>query len=237
MILSLWNFEKYFGIIIRSVLRLVNLVKKHVVNTECEVHQFINIHAIKSLKKHNYKKAFLLFFKYQEKINQGVVWADQDFKSIGHFYNFNKDKGLYGHDHSLNLLKKYYKKAFDCWLKKKPEDSMFYLGACVHLLQDMTVPHHVNIRLLDKHRKYENYVKANYQKYPEFINTKKPIIFDSLVDYIKFNAKNALDIYQNAGEKKNREEKFYYITKNILPLAQRTTAGCFLMFAKQIGYI
>ena len=53
------------------------------------------------------------FFKdYLTKINEGLVWADQDFKSYHHFYNPKEEKGIYGYDeNALTVARSYYFKA------------------------------------------------------------------------------------------------------------------------------
>jgi len=101
-------------------------------------------------------------------LNKGVTWADQDLKSANHFYNPDRKKGLYGNNNALSLAVTYYNKALEYWYDLQPNLAMFYLGAAVHLVQDMTVPHHANVRLLDNHRQYENFIKRTYLNTPRF---------------------------------------------------------------------
>ncbi|WP_026895127.1 zinc dependent phospholipase C family protein [Clostridiisalibacter paucivorans] len=231
------NVEIYYGKIFKMLLRLINPFKKKIIKTECNVHRFINYQSIKILNKYQYERPFEIFNYYMEDLNRGVVWADQDFKSIGHFYNPQKNKGLYGHLNALALSKDYYKKALVNWEKDNIENAMFYLGAAVHLIQDVTIPQHVNIRLLDSHRQYENFVKLTYDVVKEFRSVQSPILFNSIDKYINFNAKVALRVYKQYKDIDKTIVKFYKITQCALPLAQRTTAGVLLMFLREVGVI
>lgn len=226
--------ENYYGTAFKTLLRIINPFKKIIIKTEVKVHQFINIQAISILYEHGYIKKYEFLNKYIDQINKGVVWADQDFKSINHFYNPVKKKGLYGHSNALLLTQKYYENAIKYWKKSNIEKSMFYLGACVHIIQDLTIPQHANIRLLDSHRQYENFVKMTHAVVNEFSTLKPPILFDDLEKYVRFNSKVALRVYKQFKDIKKDKVRFHKITHCALPLAQRTTAGCLLMFMNEV---
>lgn len=231
------TIELYYGKAFRSILKAINPFKKTIIKTEAKVHQFINNYALNVLGDNGYHIEVNQYEKYIDIINKGVVWADQDFKSINHFYNPTKKKGLYGHGNALKLTKKYYEIAVDSFKKNDIEESMFYLGASVHIIQDLTIPQHVNIRLLDNHRQYENFVKIAYNKVKEFKTSDKPIIFDDIEDFVRFNTKVALRIHKQFKKIKDDSLRFYKVTRCSLPLAQRTTAGCLIMFLKKVNSI
>lgn len=227
--------ERYYGNALKLLLYIINPFKKIIIKTECQVHKFIIDKGLNILKYNEYIKEYAFLNMYVNQLNKGATWADQDFKSIGHFYNPQKKRGLYGNTNALILAKRYYFKALRYWNKNDTRKAMFYLGAFVHIIQDMTIPQHVNIRLLDNHHQYENYVKISYKTVKEFATIESPIIFEDLEHYIRFNAKVAMKIYKKFKTIKNDNERFYRITRCSLPLAQRTTAGCFLMFLKEVG--
>lgn len=230
------KIENICGIITSYIFRILNPFKKLIITTEAQVHIFNNQQAVKILKKHKHIEAFYLFKQYLNVINEGSVWADQDFKSSSHFYNPKYKKGLFGQPHSLKVTGKYYKKAVHAWKKNDKEEAMFYLGACVHIIQDLTIPHHVNIKLFDCHRKYENFVKTTYDIVREYKTEKEPIIFNDIRSYIEYNAHKAMMIYKKYNRINDKRLKFYKWTRVNLPLSQRTTAGCFLMFLDDVDY-
>ncbi len=226
--------ENYYGAAFKTFLSLINPFKKVIIKTEVKVHQYINIRAIRIIKGYGYNREYELLNKYIKQLNNGVVWADQDFKSINHFYNPVKKRGLYGHSNALLLTQKYYDNALKYWKSDNIDKAMFYLGACVHIIQDLTIPQHVNIRLLDNHRQYENFVKTTYDVVKEFSTLRSPIVFDNLENYVRFNSKVALRVYKQFKKIKKDKSRFYKITRCALPLAQRTTAGCLLMFMNDL---
>ena len=128
----------------------------------------------------------------------------------------------------------YYTEAIRSWRKGDEARSMFYFGAALHLIQDMTVPQHVNIRLLDDHRQYENYVRRTFESVKTFRAESGAYVLSTIEFYIKFNARIALKIHKRFKKIENDEIRFYRITKCTLPLAERTTAGAMVLFYNKI---
>ncbi|MCG8500568.1 MAG: zinc dependent phospholipase C family protein [Firmicutes bacterium] len=229
--------EKTYGNIFRFALMAINPFKKAIIKTQCKVHKFINVQALEILKNDRFDDAYLLFSDYIFELNEGVVWADQDFKSIGHFYSPSKERGLYGHHNALSLAEGYYDKAKHYWKEYDVCKAMFYLGATVHLIQDMTIPQHANIRLMDNHHQYEVFVIKVCNEADIFKASENGVYLKSIEEFISYNAKIAIKVYKKFHCVPENDKKFFRITKYVLPLAEKTTAGCFLMFYSDIGKI
>ncbi len=229
------RIEKSYGNLVRFTLLIINFFKKKLIRTQCKVHIFINMQALSILKNDGYEDAHSFFDDYSTHLNDGVVWADQDLKSIGHFYSPLKGRGLYGQYNALFLAEKYYKKAISFWHKGFVEDAIFYVGAAAHLIQDMTIPQHANLRLLNGHHQYEKFVQKTYEDMKQYKVSKGGIYLCSVDEFIKYNAKIAIKVYKKFHCVPEDEERFFRITKHILPLAEKTTAGCLLMFYRDIG--
>lgn len=229
--------ERSYSFVFKNVLRAVNPLKKKVKRTECEVHQFINNQALRILENDGLKQEHELFCFYRNIINDGTIWADQDFKSSNHFYNPYNGKGLYGNSNAMRECTLYYTKALNEYFKGNTENAMFYLGAATHLVQDMTVPQHVNLKLLDNHRKYEVWVIEQYKKQREFKAFNDGIYLNSIKEFIDYNSKSAIDIYNKYEKIENSSQKFYNITLVQLVIAQKTTAGMMSRFYKDITKI
>jgi Zinc dependent phospholipase C. len=112
---------------------------------------------------------------------------------------------------------------------------MFYLGAALHLIQDVTIPQHVNIRLLEDHRQFENFVKRTYQYVDAFQANHGAYVLSTIENYVKFNARIALKVYKRFRNIKDDEGRYYSITRCTLPLAERTTAGAMILFYNRIA--
>ena len=222
--------ERYYSFIYKNITKAVNPLKKKIIKTECIVHKFINNQGKEILKNDGHIEVYMLMSNYIDNINEGAVWADQDFKSSSHFYNPNAKRGLYGSSNAKKECIAYYKRALNEYFKGDIKTAMFYLGAACHLIQDVTIPQHANIELLNNHRSYENWVIKMYKRHDNFKVSKSGIYLVSIVDYIDLNSKNALVTYDMYSSIKNENARFYKITSNVLTMAQKTTAGLMYNF-------
>jgi len=229
--------EKTYVFMFKNTLRAVNPVKKRIVKTECKVHKFINEQAVIILKNDGHDEAYRLMSRYLQAINAGVVWADQDFKSSDHFYNPDTQRGLFGNSHARKECRTYYKAALKEYFQGHVKRAMFYLGAACHLIQDMTVPHHANVRLLDNHRSFEKWIISAYRNYDEYKVYEGGIYLSSLRLYINLNSRKAINTYLKYHDIRDKERRFYKTTSVILSLAQRTTAGLMYKFYHDIHRI
>jgi phospholipase C len=229
------RIEATYNVILTRLFRIANPMKKSIKKTECKVHIFLNQYAIDILLNSKYIQEYNLINSYSWSINEGSVWADQDFKSSSHFYNPFKKRGLYGRKNALELAKEYYQNAINIWRYGDKRKAMFYLGAAAHLVQDMTVPQHANIRLLDDHHQYETFVKKVYKDLIGFTQESSPYILNNIEDYIRFNARMSLKVYRKFKNIKEDDCRYFRIIKCTLPLAKRTTAGLFITFYRDIN--
>lgn len=224
--------EKSYSYVFKNMLRAVNPVKKRIMTAECIVHKFINNQSVVILKNDGYLDAYNLMESYINDINAGVVWADQDLKSSSHFYNPHKNKGLYGSSNAKKECIAYYTRALNEYFHGDIENSMFYLGAACHIIQDLTVPQHANVHLLNSHKSYENWVIRTHMHHDEFKIKEGGIYFNSLNKYINFNSKEAIRAHRKHSNVENRHVRFHLITSKILTMAQATTAGLMFKFYK-----
>lgn len=232
------RLENAYATALTGTFKVVNQLKKSIIKTNCEVHLFIQESALEILKNQGYTKEYMLFKEFSPQINRGLVWADQDFKSYHHFYNPKLKKGKFGYeDNALTVAKSYYNKALKFFAMQNYERCMFYFGAACHIMQDLTIPQHAKGRLLDNHRQFELYIKANYKKIKRFKSTDKPIVLNSIEEYIEYNSIKALNLdymYENITD---LTTKFYLISIKSITLAQRSSAGCMLMFYEDLLFI
>lgn len=224
------TIERSYSFLYKKVVKAVNPLKKKIIKTECIVHIFINNQALVILKNDGHNEIYNKLSKYIENINDGAVWADQDFKSSSHFFNPNTKKGLYGNSNAKNVCIAYYKRAIKEYFQGDIELSMFYLGAACHLIQDMTIPQHANIELLHSHRAYENWVIKMHNKQQKFKVIKGGIYLKSIEGYIYLNTIKALETHKKYLFIKNEHIRFYKTTSVVLIMAQKTTAGLMYNF-------
>jgi len=226
--------EYSYGKLFKYTMKAINPFKKAIMTTECFVHKVINNQALIILKNDKNIDQYNLFSNYIAELNLGVVWADQDFKSSGHFYNPIKDRGLYGNTNALTLAKNYYTFAISYWNSGDIKKAMFFLGATAHLVQDMTVPQHANIKLLKEHYKYEKFVRDTFYDMPEYLVIKDGCYLDGVEEFVRHNALSSIKANKRLSNINDEEQRYYALSKYIIPLAQRSTAGLFMTFYKDV---
>ena len=223
--------EDIFGKLITQTFRVINPIKKKIINTDCEVHLFIQKSALDILNEEGYEEQVQFYKTFEPYIYKGLVWADQDFKSYLHFYNPEEKRGMYGNSkNAMTLANTYYNNALYFIRKGDYKNGMAYFGAMCHLIQDVTIPQHAKRKLFDNHKPFETYVKSNYKKVKRFKTKEGPLLYKNISDYVEFNSRSALNFDYMYKHIEDYKTKFYLVAFNALNLSQRSTAGCMLMF-------
>lgn len=226
--------ELTYGKAVRKIIDIINPVKKLLMKTHCMTHKFINTNVVKILNNESHYDVSIFMKKYLDFINDGVVWADQDCKSINHFYNIETLKGLYGFSNLLNEFKKYYRTAMYYLDKKSIEKCMFYVGVCLHLIQDSTVPQHGSVDLFKEHRSFELWIISKIYEEDSFRVETGIKRFGRVEDYIVRNivfSQNVNSKYKNIPV---REERYMNIASRIIRQAHETSAGFLLDMYEKI---
>lgn len=228
------RFEKTYGSTVRGLMFAVNPLKKKIMKTHCTVHKFINIKAINMLSNEGYTEQYDFFKGHVKPLNDGVTWADQDFKSSNHFYHYAEGKGLYGFSDALTECKKYYQKSLHSIAAKDINKALFYFGAACHLVQDTTVPQHVSNRLLESHRGFELWIIGKFMSDYSFEAETGLYRCGDVEKYIKNNSIMAMNTYRKYKDIEDREDRYWNIATTIIKEAQRSTAGFMLDFYDKI---
>lgn len=227
--------ERIYSKIIKSLMYSVNPIKKIIIKTHCTVHKFINMESIELLKQNNHCAEYEFYIKNIKALNDGATWADQDFKSSNHFYHVERKKGLYGFSNALSECEKYYNKACIHYKEGDIYNALFYFGSACHLLQDVTVPQHVNNKLLKRHRDFELWIISKIFNDYSFKAHGDIIEYDKIEEYIVNNAKVANEIYSSSVNIYDKEKRYRKIAVTGISQAEKTTAGFMMKFYKDIG--
>lgn len=222
------RFEKIYGSAVKRFFKIANPFKKFAFKTQCLMHRFINIQAIHILENEGYKIEANFFRQNIRAINEGATWIDQDFKSINHFFHYADNDGIFGFSDALTEAKFYEDKLIKFAQSGNKTKSLFYLGVILHLSQDMTVPQHVNKRLLDAHRDYEQWILRKAWSEIDYRAGKGIVRLRNLKDYFKENAKYTNDAYVRLNTREKGEEVYEELSKDLVYRAQRSTAGILL---------
>lgn len=222
--------EKIFGMVAKGFMIAANPFKKFAFRTPCLMHRFINIQAVHILENEGYINAADFYREMIKPLNEGATWIDQDFKSTNHFYHFERHKGLYGFSDSLTESMKYKEKIRKHIKEGNLTRALFYAGVICHLTQDMTVPQHVNNKLLESHRDYEVWILSKAWDEIDFSVSRGIIRYPRFEHYISQNSLIANSLYRFSGKMDDKEEDYRFLSERLIAHAQRATAGLLLDF-------
>lgn len=220
--------ELTYGRAIKKIMFIINPIKKLLLKTHCVTHKFINRNVVNILNNESLYDVSIFMKKYMDCINDGAVWADVDYKSSNHFYNVETLKGLYGFSNLLNEFKKYYRTAMFYLGKGQIDKCMFYVGVCLHLIQDATVPQHGSGDLFKEHRRFELWIISKIYDEGKFKVETGITRFDKVEQYIIKNINFSQNVNKESKNIQDKEERYMNIASQIIRRAHETSAG-FLM--------
>ncbi len=194
------------------------------------VHSCCNLVAIDILINDGWIKEGKLLSNYLEQINAGAVWADKEWKNVSHFCNPVTGLGLRGWPTAAEECTRYFLLAKTCLNQLQLEKAFFYLGAAVHLVQDLCVPYHSRNIILAGHHSYETWAEKHLENYLVTSGGMYNDTIQNAGEWVMINARASFDLFSLV---KNNSVKGYHLaTAAMLPRTQRTTAGFFHYFLK-----
>lgn len=186
-------------------------------------HEFCNRQAITILRNDGFERTAVFLETYLPELNAGVLWADQGWKNVNHYYQPVSRKGLWRFTNAWEEFQEYYGLMMEYAQKRNAGKTCFYLGAAAHLLQDMCVPHHVCSKVLDGHKQYEAWAQEHRFQYA--VESNGCYVSDgSVQELFHANALVAVDLFDWV-KADSSVQAYHRATEITLPLAQRSTAG------------
>lgn len=210
----------------------VNVIPMQGVSGASSTHYFINARSIQILAADGYYPAAEMLTKYQKDLDRGVNWADKGVRSAYHHYNPTTGAGLWKWPNACQKCTEYYKQARYYWLQARYAQAIFMLGAAVHLVQDLCVPHHATCNLFEGHLEYEKWAEKHKEMYilsrgGYYASRQTP------AEWVNNNALVAMThlalVIPNSPAR-----DYPAATRILLMRAQRTTAGFFLYFFQSL---
>ncbi|TLM98380.1 phospholipase, partial [bacterium] len=219
------------GMVIRTA---VSPVQK-LLNTPGRTHNFCNLQAQNILHNDGLPGYARIVEEFQQQLEQGVNWADEGLKNTAHFYLSDSEKGLPGCWDASVECERHWQKAVQKWKAGNYERAFYYLGAAVHLVQDLCVPHHAWGFLFDGHQEYEDWAEAHCDSY-QVCNRGIYELGWSRSEWVRANAQLSRR-YMPLVRHGVPESDYHRATAVLLPRAQRTTAGFIACFLSSMGIV
>jgi len=203
------------------------------VDNKAITHTFCNRQALAILYNDGLIKEAELIHKNLHYVNQGSCWADRGWKCLAHYLHPDNGRGLGPWPDAAQEGKNYFETAICSWKQGKKTRSFFYLGASLHLLQDVCVPHHAKGIAFKGHQSFEKWAKKNRHYYQIKANGlyKKAEIKPE--EWFYNNACIAKNYYYSLSIKD--KDVLHYTVGILLPLAQKTTAGFINYFFQNVN--
>lgn len=184
--------------------------------------------AYRVLKQDGKENIADFFHAHHSALTKGLHWADRGWKNVNHFYSHPDKQGIMGWPGATAECQYYFNRACSFFLKNEAK-GMFFLGAALHLVQDMCVPHHSKGILFDGHKEFETWATQNCDKFSATSGMYLP--FSHPAQWIDYNASISGPLYSLVSKDEGCTEDSYKQASEILiPLTISTSVG-FLDFA------
>lgn len=198
-------------------------------------HSFINRHALAILRADGRGRVAELLEPVAGELDRGSDWADTGWKNVSHMYNPRTGRGLWGWPAATEVCTDYFNQAVREWRQGAARRAAFWLGAACHLVQDLCVPHHASALVLEGHSAFEELGERVREKYPVYGEGDYDVAA-APDGWVRANAEiaNAYLAISTARAGTGRMER---AIGELLPLAQRTTAGFIAFFFRTVGEV
>lgn len=194
-------------------------------------HVFNNEQGRKILLNDGFKKEAQLFNMFSGQLDSGLIWIDKGLKSVYHYYDPDSGTGMWLLPSAAEKCSVFFNRSLIMWRNKKHNLAMFFLGAALHLVQDLCVPHHAACRVFDGHQEFEDWAetrKDNYRVESGGIYA----VSDKTEEWVADNARLAKKYYPLVTS--HTPDCNHHAAKILLPRAQKTTAGFLKHFYDRI---
>lgn len=216
-----------------DILRLLGFPVQKLFDRTGGTHRFLTLGALETLEADGFLALAAWYRGYLGEIMRGNRWADGAWKNSCHHYNPRRGRGLLLWPSAVDQAKTWFRRSVHSWESGDALRSMFFLGACLHIIQDVCQPYHSNCVILDGHQKYERWVDRTKELYP----AEPGGIYDlgpSVEDWVKKNAEFShefLPLVQTG----SYGDGYHSATAVLLGRARRTSAGFFVFFMETVG--
>lgn len=218
----------------RKLLLAIAIPFQGLVDQPSPTHGFINQQALAILKADGRRAAADWLGWYLAQFNAGCNWTDTGWRNIGHMYDPEVGRGLRGWPHALQMVREYWDLAARFHHQLEMDQAAFYLGAAAHLVQDLCVPHHAAARVFAGHQRFEEYAR----RYRHRFATHQGGLYDQArtpEGWVLRNADYTRTQYADCLTSHLEKVIIHQAVADLLPRAQRTTAGFVAFFLGAMG--
>lgn len=191
-------------------------------------HAFLNGEALDILRRDGLRAEAAFLENYRSELDAGNYWADAGWKNVTHMYDPLTGLGFGAWPNATEACTTYWAEAMRAWRRREFSVAAFHLGAACHIVQDLCVPHHAAARLFSGHVAFENLAARRFHRY----SVRRGGLYHvaaTPAEWVAANAREARS-YLCMVTPPHRLGEPELALADLLPLAQRTTAGFLAQF-------
>lgn len=197
-------------------------------------HSFINRQALAILTADARHHEAGWLRSYLEHFSEGCDWADTGWRNVGHMYDPLTGSGFKGWPNATQMLREYWDLAVGHTRAQEVPKAFFYLGAAAHLVQDLCVPHHAAARMFAGHQQFEAYARRYRHRFAAHARGLYDIA-ETPEGWVIANAQYTRERYSDCITSTPDRHRTQVAVQDLLPRAQRTTAGFVTYFLARAG--
>lgn len=197
-------------------------------------HGFNNRQAVEILSGDGRSHEAAWLGQYLPSFHEGCDWADTGWRNVSHMYDPTTGFGFKGWPSAPHMLREYWDHAIRFRAECNMHQVAFFLGAAAHLVQDLCVPHHAAARMFAGHKQFEEYARHNRHAFAVCSGG----IYDMArtpEGWVYANADYTRGHYSHCITRSLKPQVIHAAVADLLPRAQRTTAGFVAYFLKVAG--
>lgn len=191
-------------------------------------HNICNQQAVQIMKSDGWYSEAGFLSKNLDQIDMGTSWADINCRGFSHCYNPVTKRGYFNCPSAVEECRKYFDLAKSSFIKHRYGRAFFYLGAAVHLVQDLCVPHHSHNVIFNGHQRFEKWTEAHVENYLVSSHGLYNSAIKDPGEWVIKNAQASFDLFSFT--KNTLITDYHEAAKAMFPRAQKTSAGFFLFF-------
>lgn len=195
-------------------------------------HGFINRQAMAILAADGYMEEAAWLLRQINALCEGGDWADSGWKNVGHMYDPQTGRGFKGWPSAPQMLRTYWEQARRYQAEGDEATAAFYLGAAVHIVQDLCVPHHAAATLWHGHREFELWA-ARYRHRFAVHTGGLYNLARTPEGWVMANADYTRNNWSHCLTTTLARPLLHAAVGDLLPRAQRSTAGFIAYFCRR----
>lgn len=195
-------------------------------------HSFINRQALAILAADGHQDEAGWLLRQIDALCEGGDWADIGWKNVGHMYDPTTGQGFKGWPSAPQMLRQYWDLARRHQAEGNDPQTAFYLGAAVHLVQDLCVPHHAAATVWQGHREFETWAARYRHRFAVHAGGLYNLA-DTPEGWVMANADYTRAHWSHCLIANLGRPLLLAAVGDLLPRAQRTTAGFIAYFCRR----